>query len=125
MASKTIIGTMIGEAITSNAAYITSYAALTTLIIIVMLVKSRKRKETFMRWKQDKINILGIFQRTWVENEDEFLQQLWEENQRLGNENKALRKSVKEMPFFARLTVIALILGVFIGFKAAKKPDDK
>lgn len=125
MASKTMIGTMIGEAITSNAAYITSYAALTTLIIIAMVVKSRKRKETFMRWKQDKLNILGIFQRTWEENEDEFLQQLWEENQRLAGENKALKKSVENIPFFSRLALIALLFGIFIGFKASKKPNNE
>jgi hypothetical protein len=97
------------------------YAFFMTFAMIIIIVKSIKRKKRFIKWKEDEINILGLFKRKYERNEDEFLQQLWEQNQLLENENKMLKKSIKDLPNMSGIALIMFSFGLWVGSKISKK----
>jgi hypothetical protein len=67
------------------------YAVIITIIVILRIWNLRKKKNSYLTWKKDKVN-LYFFSREWERNEDVVLQQLFDENIRLENELKVLKK---------------------------------
>jgi len=109
------MGEMIKTILINNIEWIALYASIATLAIIVLIVKSRNRQKTFVKWKKDKINILGIFTREWEVNDDEFLNELFSENQRLELEVNLLKKQLKSASLIHALGLLLFVIGLIIG----------
>ncbi len=87
-------------------AYITLYAALITLAMIITTITNTKRKRRYMLWKKDVFN-LGVFVREWERNEDKFIEELFSENEKLSDENKALKSHVTKFAIVLFIIYIA------------------
>jgi hypothetical protein len=109
------MGEMIKTILINNVDLIAWYASITTLVIITLIVRNRKTKKTFVKWKKDKINILGIFTREWEVNEDEFLNDLFSENQRLEREVNLLKKQLKSASLIHALGLLLFVIGLIFG----------
>lgn len=103
------MGEIIRTILINNIEWIALYASIATLVSITLIVKSRKTQKTFVKWKKDKINILGIFTREWEVDEDEFLNDLLSENQRLELEVNLLKK---ELPIKNALVLLLFVIGL-------------
>ncbi len=96
------------------------YALGLSLALIIIIIRSRKKRHKFMLWKKDTINIF-IFKREWEANNDAFIQQLWDENQRLVKENALLKKrNLMAFGYMMLILGIALISGLFKKDKSQK-----
>ena len=93
------------ELVEGYAMSILVYAVIITIIIILRIWNLKKKKKSYLTWKKDKVN-LYFFSREWERNEDVILNQLFEENIRLENELKVLKKD------HTRITLAFLILVV-------------
>jgi hypothetical protein len=92
----------------ANAWAILWYALCATLTIIVMIHSRLKSRKKYATWKTDRLNLV-TFERTWERSDDELLQQLFDENQRLASENKLLKQEKSKLE-----TRVFIILLVFL-----------
>jgi hypothetical protein len=100
----------VSSLIQANAWIILWYAVCATLAIIVMTHSRLKSRKKYATWKTDRLNLF-IFERTWERSDDELVQQLFDENQRLASENKLLKqeKSNLETRVFIVLLVFLIV----------------
>jgi hypothetical protein len=107
---KTIEITAVSALIEAHAWTILWYALCATLTIMVMVHSRLKSRKKYATWKTDRLNLI-IFERTWERSDDELLQQLFDENQRLASENKLLKqeKSKLETRVFIVLLVFLIV----------------
>jgi uncharacterized membrane protein len=93
------------------------YSASTTLTIIIMMVNRKKTKHRYMTWATEQIH-LGVWSRTYEIKPDEFIEQLWDENENRGKQIAILKEehsALKRLNFFLRvLAIIAFIIGIVI-----------
>lgn len=93
------------------------YGAAITVIAIIAMYNRKKSVLKYKTWKSDTISIFG-FKREWVANEDDLLQQLWDENQRLEGEVKVLTEKYKNLSFaLFFMALLAIVFGYFFSRK--------
>jgi uncharacterized membrane protein YbaN (DUF454 family) len=97
---------------------ITLYAISTTIAIIIISIRSTKRKNRYADWKKDTLN-LGVFVREWERNDDMFIEELFSENKKLSLENKALSKNL------TLVSMAVLIWFIFSNFEKLLKNSFK
>lgn len=90
-------------------AWIMLYALFTTLAIIIIITRKNKRKRKYIDWKRDVLTI-PLFKREWERNDDDLLNELFSENERLTKENKILKQDLTNR------SIVNLILLIFIVF---------
>lgn len=98
--------TEVSAFIEANAWAILWYALCATLTIIVMTHSRLKSRKKYATWKTDRLNLF-IFERTWERSDDELVQQLFDENQRLASENKLLKQEKSNLE--TRVFIVLLI----------------
>ncbi|MFZ4739557.1 MAG: hypothetical protein ACOYLE_00145 [Bacteroidales bacterium] len=82
---------------------------LETLVIIIILIISTKKKKRFRVWKKDTLDLV-VYKREWEHNTDEFINELFSENEKLESENKLLKRQFKKVSI---LFLIVLIIDFF------------
>ena len=102
---------VIKNLIKEYSAYITIYAALITFTIIIITITNTKRKRRYMLWRRDIFN-LGVFVREWERNDDKFIEELFSENEKLSEENKALKSDVTK--------IVIVVFVIYLGYKIDK-----
>ena len=58
-----------------------------------------------MRLKKQTLNFLNIHKKEWELSEDDFTKQLWDDNERLENEVKVLKKEVSKLSLLGIIIV--------------------
>jgi len=101
--------------IVENPFQILFYFVCITVFFIFQLIDKQKKRTQYKIWKRESINI-GFYKREYERSEDIFIQQLWDENIRLNNENKFLKKENSKISIVA----VLLLLGFFIDLKLRK-----
>ena len=95
--------------------HITIYASLTTFTIIIIAITNTKRKRRYMLWKKDTFN-LGVFVREWERNNDKFIEELFSENEKLSEENKALKSDVTKIFIVVFIIYLAYNINKIISY---------
>ncbi len=85
---------------------ITAFAILTTCAIIIIAITNTKRKRRYMLWKKYVLN-LGVFKGEWERNDDKFTEELFSENEKLLEENKALKSDVTKFVIIVFIIYLA------------------
>jgi hypothetical protein len=85
------------------------YAICITVFLFFQLIDKRKKRTQYKVWKRESIN-LGFYKREYERSEDAFIQQLWDENDKLRNENKFLKKENSKIGIIAALFLLAYLL---------------
>lgn len=109
------------------------YAALTTLALIVIMVKKRKKTERYNMWKQnitDTFNFVVFKRKFEPPNSDELLEEVWSENQRLEKEVAECRNEVKHLAsdnvFWRSATRMIFLIGILLGvYRKEIREDEK
>ena len=100
------IGEIIRLTLSKNAFWAISYMFVTTLTIVIMIIVSVQKKNKYMRLKKQTLNFLNIHKKEWEYLEDDFTKQLWDDNERLENEVKVLKKEVSKLSLFGIIVVL-------------------
>jgi len=95
--------------INENIFFVISYMLCTTVVIIIMAINISKRKKRYITWKKDTLNLL-VFTREWERNDDKFIEELFNENEKLSLENKILNKEYTKLSIIALIVIILHIL---------------
>lgn len=103
------IGRLIIETLRANALWIAFAALLSTVAVAIMIRDALKRRNKYRYWTKDTINLV-VFTREWARTEDELLIELFERNQRLEAENKALRKQYSQLSLVVVVWVVILLV---------------
>jgi hypothetical protein len=101
---------IIEDVINKYALEIALYALCTTFIITILVAKKVTKKNKYIAWKRDTIN-LYVFKREYERNDDELLIELFNENRRLDAELKMSKKQ------YTNLSILVVIVVFFIVLK--------
>ena len=113
---------MITEILKEHIFWISWYALSVTFIAIISISIKKSRKKRFIYWKKTKINLLGV-SREWEQSEDELLNELFSENERLELELKLLKKEVTNISI--RVFAVVFILFFDQIFRKIIKPIEQ
>lgn len=98
------------------------YAICITVFLFFQLIDKRKKRTQYKVWKRESIN-LGFYKREYERSEDAFIQQLWDENIRLNNENKFLRKENSKISFVAIFLLLVFLIEIKLKNLLNKQPN--
>lgn len=98
------------------------YVVGVTAFLIFQLIDKRKKRTQYKVWKKESIN-LGFYKREYERSEDAFIQQLWDENIRLNNENKFLRKENSKISFVAIFLLLVFLIEIKMKNLLYKQPN--
>lgn len=104
------------EIVRVNMSFVIIYAFIATFAIIITIATTAKRKRKYMVWKKDTVN-LYVFKREWERNDDEFLEELFLENDRLTKENKLLKEKVSDLSFISTILLMIMVLASILTSK--------
>ena len=93
-----------------------------TAFLIFQLIDRRKKRTQYKVWKRESIN-LGFYKRDYERSDDVFIQQLWDENIRLSDENKFLRKENSKISIVAVFLLVTFLIEIKLRNLLNKKPD--
>lgn len=99
------MGKLITDLMINNKEVIMSYIFLSTLSIVILIIRRIKNKKDFMRLKKETISF-GFIKREYQPEEDKFLLALWEDNQRLEQELSALKKEYNKLSIWVLIVLI-------------------
>jgi len=105
-------------------AFITLYALASTLVMIIIATNTRKKKKRYMILKNEKINVFGLWNREYEASPDVFMQQLFDENERLEKLVKVLRSEKTNLSIAHAFTIFLFIIAMlFYTNKSTKKNE--
>lgn len=97
--------------------YIISYIAIITFAITIIAIRSVTRKKTYMRLRERKIAFLGIWSEIHTSEDDKFIIDLLEDNERMSQEIKLLKDKYDRLSFSSGLLAFSVLLILFIKSK--------
>jgi hypothetical protein len=83
-----------------------------TIGFITMVINRWVRKRKYTYWKKETLN-LGIYTREWEKTEDDLCIELFDDNERLTAENKALKRQYKHLNILLIGSIIFFMLTVY------------
>lgn len=83
-----------------------------TIGFITMIINRWVKKRKYTYWKKETLN-LGIYTREWEKTEDDLCIELFDDNERLTAENKALKKQYKHLNILLIGSIIFFMLTVY------------
>ena len=95
----------------------------TIAVMVIMVIDKKKRRDKYMVWKKQTLNLV-IYSKEWERTDDAVLQQLFDENQRLENENKLLKKEKSKLSFVLLLSTIFSIFILWLTLRFDRKRKD-
>lgn len=99
----------IRKIISENPLLIFGYLICITIFLLFQISDKYKKKSKYKVWKRESIN-LGFYKREYERNDDLFIQQLWDENSKLAEENKLLKIEKSKLALGGILMLFILIL---------------
>lgn len=113
--------------IMSTIPFITLYAAASTFIMIILIIKLRKRNKKYIHWKREKISFFKLWEYETERNDDWLLTELFSENQRLENVVKVLKKDNTNLSIMFLVFLVITLIGAKVSkpFKAKSNTKSK
>lgn len=93
------------------------------IAFILLLISTNKKRKRFLVWKKEVID-LWVYRSEKEFGKDEILEQLYDENVRLGKENKLLRQQASDASFSTIMILFTVIFAMWFRRKTKDRNED-